>query len=508
MKKLLSLMLVLALSLSLLTACGSDSGSGGGTSDGGNATSEGSGSSDSGDSSDSSADTAGGAPERLVILYPGDISNRMESFLANEFAERMLNDLNMVVEMRWLSWGDYWDQKDIMLGAGDAIDLYWDGTPNLPDIINKKNARPLDDLIAAYGQDMLKVLPEDHIQGGSMGGVTYGIPSAFAASSCMFEFVCVRQDILEAVGMTSIKTADDLLQFHNKAKAHDAEIRGGGDSLIRPLNRYFSDVPTTMVAKDHIVFADLTTSKVFSFYESKAFEDLSKFNAQIDFDDDVTIDYNERDTRMQQGLYIWVEGSLGKDNEIGDIVRSNEPDAVIRNYLIAPDKPKYITAAGGEVLCIPHSANNPEGAMKFINWFYASQENYLFAIYGVEGVDYELVNGRINTLHNDELFYEWMFRNKHYQLFTVDDSDEYVHTIQTWDDDALFSPTMGFFFDNSNVLEVELAIQEAARLFEPIRSGYVDFDANYPAALEELKAAGIDEYVAEVQRQLDAFLGK
>jgi len=35
--------------------------------------------------------------------------------------------------------------------------------------------------------------------------------------------------------------------------------------------------------------------------------------------------------------------------------------------------------------------------------------------------------------------------------------------------------------------------------------GFVDFDSNYEDALAKLKAAGIDEYVAEVQRQLDEF---
>ena len=38
-------------------------------------------------------------------------------------------------------------------------------------------------------------------------------------------------------------------------------------------------------------------------------------------------------------------------------------------------------------------------------------------LYGVEGKDYEIVNGRINRLITDELFYEWMFRNKNYQMF-------------------------------------------------------------------------------------------
>lgn len=39
-----------------------------------------------------------------------------------------------------------------------------------------------------------------------------------------------------------------------------------------------------------------------------------------------------------------------------------------------------------------------------------------------------------------------------------------------------------------------------------VRNGFVNFDENYPAAVEKLKAAGIDEYIAEVQRQYDEFL--
>ena len=38
-----------------------------------------------------------------------------------------------------------------------------------------------------------------------------------------------------------------------------------------------------------------------------------------------------------------------------------------------------------------------------------------------------------------------------------------------------------------------------------IRSGFVDFETEYPKAIEKLKAAGIDDYVAEIQRQLDEF---
>ncbi|MBQ6480460.1 MAG: hypothetical protein IJI45_05030, partial [Anaerolineaceae bacterium] len=79
------------------------------------------------------------------------------------------------------------------------------------------------------------------------------------------------------------------------------------------------------------------------------------------------------------------EGSLGKENEIIGSVKTADPEAVLKNYLLQPEKPRYINATGGEVLCVPYSAPNPEGAMKFLAWLWGSQENYLFCLYGERG---------------------------------------------------------------------------------------------------------------------------
>ena len=108
------------------------------------------------------------------------------------------------------------------------------------------------------------------------------------------------------------------------------------------------------------------------------------------YQDEVAIKYNERDSRMQTGLYLWVEGSLGKENEIAGSVKTADPNAVLKNYLLAPEKPRYINATGSEVLCVPYSAKNPEGAMKFLAWLWGSQDNYLFCLYGEKGKDWDL----------------------------------------------------------------------------------------------------------------------
>ena len=460
------------------------------------------------DSSKSTSDKEG--VKTLNILYPGDETDRMTEFLDNEFADIMKEELNLKVNMTFVPWDQYWEQKDIMLAAQEDIDLYWDGLPDLSTMVNKKQCIALDDLIEQYGQDMLKVLPMEQIQGGQIGGVTYGIPTAYAPSSAMFQLVCVRQDILEAVGMTEITKPEDLKEFAKKAKEQFPEMKGGGDPIFKPLTRYYADEQYHWIASQDLVVFGEESNKAYSYYETEAFQKLSKFNRELSleglYNDDVTIKYNERDSRMQSGLYLWVEGSLGKENEIIDAVKQNAPEAVLKSYLLAPEKPKYVNAAGGEVICIPNSSKNPEGAIRFLNWLYTSQDNYNMALYGVKDVDYTIEDGRISRINGDEFFYEWMFRNKNYQMFGPETDQAFIDEYAQWDDNAALSESFGFAFNNEKVKDTETKLNEAAKSLAAIRSGFVDFDTEYPKAIAELKAAGIDEYVAEVQRQLDEFL--
>lgn len=451
------------------------------------------------------------ALETVTILYPGERSDRMNEFLNNEFAEKMAADLGLKVEVTFVPWAQYWEQKDIMLAANEPIDLYWDGLPDLSTIVNKKQAMVLDDLIQEYGQDMLKVLPMEQLQGATIDGKIHGIPSAYAPSSAMYQLVAVRQDILEAVGMTDLKTADDLKEFATKAKAKFPEMKGPADVVFKPLTRYFADEQYNWIAVEDLVVFGEDSKKAYSYYETEAFQQVAKFNRGMYdaglYTEDLTIKYNERDSRMQTGLYLWVEGSLGKEMEIINTIKANAPDAKVKTYLLAEDKPRYVTATGGEVLGIPVNSPNPEGAMKFVNWIYKSQENYQFALYGVEGKDYEIVDGRINKLTPSEFFYEWMFRNQNYQLFGPDVAQESIDKYKSWDDQAVRSASLGFRFNNEKVKSIETALKEVVgKDLAAIRSGFVDFETAYPKAIQKLKKAGIDEYVAEVQRQLDEFL--
>lgn len=77
-----------------------------------------------------------------------------------------------------------------------------------------------------------------------------------------------------------------------------------------------------------------------------------------------------------------------------------------------------------------------------------------------------------------------------------------------WDDEAIPSAMLGFAFDNTGFEAIEIACIEAYKKIDPILYGYVDFETEYPKAIAKLEAAGINEYVAEVNRQLQEFMAK
>ena len=456
--------------------------------------------------------------EEITILMPGEETDEYAAFINGPFAQKVEEDLKMKVNFRWLSWSDYWDQKQLWFAAKEKVDLYWDGLTNLPDIVNRKEAQPLDDLLKEYWpESMNAIIPESQLAGGKVNGIQYGIPSAYAPSSSMYQQVCVRQDLLEGVGMTTIETADDLRKYAELVKENYPEFKGPADPVFKALFRYFDDEQYFSLFNDYLISFAEGAKKAVLQSDTVAFEKTARFNHEMYLDglygDELAIKYNERDSRMQTGLYIWVEGSLGKDQEILGAVQTADPTARLATYTLAPEKPHYINATGGEVLCIPYSATNPAGAIKFLTWLWANQDNYLFCLYGVKGQDWDInENGRLVTMSEtasaDGYFYEWMFRNANYTVFKDGVTDEYIEKYQHWDDNAIPSGMLGFAFNNEGFEAIQTACTEAWKNMTPILYGYVDYDENYPQAAEAMKTAGIYELVDEYNRQLAEYMAQ
>ena len=131
-------------------------------------------------------------------------------------------------------------------------------------------------------------------------------------------------------------------------------------------------------------------------------------------------------------------------------------------------------------------------------------------MYGVEGVDWQYKeDGTIEKLVNDSMFYDWMYKTYYYSPIVLKDyqSQEELDQYMAFDETAIQAKTMGFLFDQTAV-ETEYTLINAVltEQAKPIYYGLGDYDKDWPAIIEALDSAGLDTYVAEVQKQFTEFM--
>ncbi|MCL1820882.1 MAG: hypothetical protein FWG36_09555, partial [Oscillospiraceae bacterium] len=115
------------------------------------------------------------------------------------------------------------------------------------------------------------------------------------------------------------------------------------------------------------------------------------------------------------------------------------PEATLMEYFVSPNKPAYIEYASNEAMSIPVNCKNPERVMMYLNWTLQNQDNYNFLLFGIEGKDYTMSGDRMERIVQDDLIYEWMWRNNNYIIYPTTVTDDYIRACEVWDNGAPYS---------------------------------------------------------------------
>ncbi|MBB6734673.1 extracellular solute-binding protein [Cohnella zeiphila] len=448
----------------------------------------------------------------LRMIMPGDESARMREFVDNELNERLKKELNMKLELTYIPWSDYQSKIELALATGENYDLFWYGTPFVSDYKAKNYIQPLDTLLRQYGKDLTARIPEDNFKLDEIDGKLWAIPSQAFTSAGKFTSVMVRQDLLESVGMKSIQSISDLEAFYSRMHAADPSYYGyletdrGQDALWREL----SDQPLTFLDENQIFAVNENTGGLVDYLESDLYRKVAQVRERWVgmglIDKQLAGNLAANIDQEDAGKLLFRVGAVSRAMENLQTVQNADPDAKLREYYLAPDKPKYIVAPSNEAYMIPKNASHPERAMRFMNWILQSKEHYNFIIYGVEGKDYRIENGKIKLLTNDQFMYEWMWRNKNYFMPTTNVDDSVVRDMMHNDDNAKVSRLFGFHFNPEPVKnEYAKVLAVYNEKFVPINIGIVSYDKQFGQAMDALKKAGYGQVWDELQRQYAAF---
>ena len=162
---------------------------------------------------------------------------------------------------------------------------------------------------------------------------------------------------------------------------------------------------------------------------------------------------------------------------------------------------------------IAGSCEHPEAAMKLLNSLYSDPEVANLYMYGIEGTHYTMTGDhRMEQVKGEDgnAIYDmttWMTGYLPYMNYAYNSTDDYIDYSTYKSENYVISPAAGFIFDATNVQSELTNLQtEIIASIYPIKVGMVPYEENIDAAIEKLKAAGLDTYLEEYRTQFAAYL--
>ena len=157
-------------------------------------------------------------------------------------------------------------------------------------------------------------------------------------------------------------------------------------------------------------------------------------------------------------------------------------------------------------------SNHKEKALTLINELYQNRELYDLLHFGIEGKHYSLTGDnkyKATPNHEDAGWISTGVTNDAYEYETELTFPGAQELVDKFEEMRVYSPSVNCPVDDSGIREIKLALSEVynqytAPLYYGIVSGTVE--EAIAAELDELKKAGIDQYMEALQSQFDEYV--
>lgn len=454
-----------------------------------------------------------------VFVMPGS-ARRDTEYMQEVISKKMQADgVNVELILKYIPW-DAWDQKvNLMFSTGEEFDLFHtrdNRFPNTSSLAGRGAIVPLDTLLDQYGPVIKKEVPDFAWKQATIQGKIYAIPAVWIELSNTMGWISVRKDLLDKNGLKIPATPDELIEVAEALQKSIPEKTyctvHSLQSIMAFLHRTFESYPFFVKQGEELVMIGQDGS-VKSWIESDEFKKQCEFFRKL-----YTKGLISPDILGMTSDQIINLKSNGKflfhfDRLFADIptIKANVPEAEIEVFRLNPEVSTLREQGYANCNTIPSSSKHPEAAVKFLNWLYSSQENMDLLIYGEKGKHWNNAGEKrveiINLKDPDYNFDWWMIGLLKYQRFDINASELQIKYEGTMDDEAVNFIGMGFNF-NSEPVKVEYAncIAEFQNSIYPLKLGVMDYEKEFSNALKRMKAAGLDEVVAEYQKQFADFI--
>lgn len=521
-KKILALLLALAMLVTLYAGCGSNDNQSSTPASQPQSSKAG-----SEPDASSAANEDDGTVHPLRIVQPGTLPAEYDKGIAAVNEKLKADGVNVEVSVQRIPWDSYEEKLNLMLTTGEDFEMLhvMNDVKTLASIAGMGALLPLDDYLEKYPELVAK-FTDNEWRGTMYDGKYYAVPDAWMNMDGYHTFVTYRQDVAEAIGYDSFPTGsvDEVLDFMKKSQDYILEETGvkayhwmhQNNDTAHWLHRSYDTYPFYVENSLGLVLAR-QDGTIDSFYESEEFKQdcdtyYKMYQEGLIDPDILNADSQVKYTQELLGAFL-PSPTFGISDE-PNIQKQSGIDVVVRSAAaFGTDKPDMVFSYLQNMNAVSSTAEDPESTLQFLNWLYSDKANHDLFHYGIEGEHYTAVgeNKMEQVLGEDDqplyVMDTWMTGYLPWLRYSADTPDAAIEHSAYKSENYVVSPIAAFSFDSSNVASELTNLQtEIISSIYPIKWGLIPYEGNIGPAIEKLKAAGLDRYLEEYRKQFKAYL--
>lgn len=440
----------------------------------------------------------------------------------NEYLSNLpqLKAINTKVELVFFDWGEYDQKMQLMFAGGEDCDLVFTASWINNYVNNSVNGNlvALDELLPKYAPKLFAMVPKNAWTMSQVKGNIYGVPN----QQIWYEAwgVVLEKSIADKYGidMSKINSMEDLSPYLAKVYEGEPQLKkkvigefGGTDH--HPLTWGYEALGSAGVIKH----GD-TTRKIINWYATEEYRKATELSFkwhEAGYSPDEPLVGADMNKGRMIGEYPF-KFHVAKPGVDGEEKAMTGKDQVYKSLQIPVLS--YVTPT---MTGICKTSKNPERAMMVFELAYTDEVVYNTIVKGIEGKHWVWVDKAKKVIGYPEGVTaenttwlgnnrDWMLGNQFIAYYVNAGQVGAWESTQKINSSAALPMAGPFVFDPTPVQAEVAAVDAVMTQFKPpLEWGLVKLDDSskgLDAFKKALTDAGVDKVLAEMQKQLDAFV--
>ncbi|GAA0807838.1 ABC transporter substrate-binding protein [Faecalicatena orotica] len=486
-RKITALLLTLAIAAGTLAGCGG--------SDGG---------SDKGDGGKKEGDVVN---LKIHVMVPEQKDQAKVMEAVNEYTKEKIG---VTVDYVFHG-GSYADKIQVIIASGEEYDACF--TSNWLNPYNTNVAKgafvDIKEMLPEVAPDLMESMPESFWTAVTVNGGIYAVPNQQIAARQIGALM--PKEFVDASGekVENLQTLTEMKDYAQYAfDNYSAKV--GGVNVQQAADYCGYEHISDYMSAGAIKMGD-ESAKVVNFYETDEWKAMLKESYDLNSAGllDGQCAYNPEygeSQRIGKKTSAYFSGTYKPGVEAEESTRAGY------DMVFAKSKTEPLITTNSVIATmygISTTSKHPEETLKYLELVNTDPYVMNLLSYGIEGTHYEKISDNmIKPIENSGYSHgqAWAFGNV-FNSYAIEGQPEDVwEQTKALNDSAKISPILGFSFDPDPVKMEIASVSKVVKEYESLTGGELPVEETNAEFVEKLKVAGIDTVLAEMQKQVDAFM--